>query len=114
MGSGVDHLCGRVGVRKMSMRTDIPKTELEHSHARNADPFAKRMDIGRDVAQILGEKRQPTQGVAQTIEQIVFGTVNPAPIDGSLLSARNFPKLGEASKVIEPDVIKIVCRPAQA
>src|SRR5882724_10171716 len=114
MSPGIDHLLRRESMWQVSVRTGIAKAELQHRHAGNVKPFTERVYVGRDVAEIFGKKRQSAKSVAETIEQVVFGAVDPAAIDRRLFVSRNFPKLREAPKVIEPDVIKVVGRPAQA
>src|SRR5437867_4800489 len=103
MGPGIDHLLRRESMWQVSVRAGIAKAELQHRHAGNVEPFAERVYVGRDVAEIFGKKRQSAQSVAEAIEQVVFGAVDPAPIDGRLFVSWNFPELGEATKMIEPD-----------
>src|SRR6266446_2328899 len=114
MGPGIDHLRRRESMWQVSVRAGIAKAELQHRHAGNIEPFTKRVYVGRDVAKVFGKKRQPAKRVAKAIEQVVFGTVDPAAIDSRLFVSRNFPELRESTKMIEPDVIKVVSRPAQA
>src|SRR5215467_4252457 len=62
--SGVDDLA-RGSMRKVDVRPFVAETELQHRHARNLEAIAQGVNFGCDVAQILGEEGQATQGFPQ-------------------------------------------------
>src|SRR5208282_3253990 len=71
-------------------------------------PFAESMNVGRDVSEILGEKWQTTQSLAQIHEKIVFRTIDPAAMNRGRLARRNLPELRKPAEMIEADIVEIV------
>src|SRR3984885_10657244 len=111
--SRIDHFAGSA-MRQVDVRTFVAESELQHRHSRDFEPLAQGMHGGSNVAQILREERQPAQGLAQFVKQVVARTIHPAPVDGRGIASRNLPKLIEAAKMVEPDVVAVLGRPAQA
>ncbi len=66
--AGVYDLLGGESVRQMGVRANIAKAKLQHGHAGNFEAFAQGIYVGRDVSEILGEEREPAQGLAQLQE----------------------------------------------
>src|SRR5262249_20066161 len=64
--------------------------------------------------EILGEKRQPAQFLAQFVEQLIARTIHPLAADGGRFTGRDFPELREAAKVIEADEVAGLRGPAQS
>ncbi len=77
------------------MRAFIAETKLQHRHARNLQTVSQRMHFRSDIAQVLRV------------------TVDPNAIYGRRIASWNLPELIEAAKVIEADVIAVLCGPAQ-
>ena len=63
--AGVDDAIGRETMRQINMGAGIGETKLQHRQSGNLVTLPQRMHLGRDVAQVFGEKRQPAQGVTQ-------------------------------------------------
>ena len=52
----------------MGVRTDIAETKLQHGHAGNFEAIAEGVHVGRDISEILGEKWEAAQSLAQLHE----------------------------------------------
>ena len=113
MRAGVNDFCGGA-VRQVDVRAFIAESELQHGHTGNLQSFAQGVNFGSDVAEIFREKRQATERLAKFLEQVVTRAIHPAAVDGGGIGCRNFPELVEAAEMIEPHVIAISRRPAQA
>src|SRR5215468_5705536 len=72
------------------------------------------MNLGCDIAQVLGEERQSAEGFAYFREQVISGPVDPAAVDGGRLAGVNLPELLEAAEVIEADVVALPGYSAEA
>src|SRR5581483_5206384 len=100
-------------MRQVHVRALIAESELQHCHPRNVVTIAQGVDIGSNEPEIFGEERQPAQCVANSVEEFVSWTVDPAAMNSGGFVSRNFPELRKTAKVIEPDVVAGLRRPAQ-
>jgi len=64
-----------------------------------------------DQTEVFGEKRQAAQFLFEFVKEFVTWAVNPAAVDRSPLTGGDLPKLREAAKVIETDIIASLRRP---
>ena len=95
------------------MRAGVRKAKLKHRHTGDLKTVTKRMHFRRNVAQVLGEERQPTEDLTQFLKNIVLRTIHPAAVDCGGFAGRNFPELFKAPKMIQANVIAILSRPMQ-
>src|SRR5271169_3071427 len=101
-------------MRQVNMRASIAKAELQHSHAGNLVLFTKSVNIGSNVAEVLGKEWQPSQFLVQLVEEFVARAIDPTAIYRSFFGGRNFPELGEAAKVVKTHEVAGLRSPAQA
>ena len=114
MSAGVDDSFVVAAMGQIHVRAFVSEAELEHGHARNLQALAQRVDFRRDVAEVFGEERQSAEGFTQFVEEVVFGSIDPASTDRGGVCTRYLPELVESAEVIEADVVAVVGGPAQA
>src|SRR5260370_23475657 len=114
MGAGIDHEVGREIVRKVNVRARIAKGKLQHFHSRNAEPVAQSMNLSGDHAEVLGDKRQITQAVAQDPKEVVLGALSPDAVDCGRLGCRDLPVALKAAKVVKAQDVTGADRPRYA
>src|SRR5262249_25306014 len=70
--------------------------------------------IGCDDAEVLGEKRQAAESLTKLLKELIAWAIHPTPVDCRSFVCGDLPELREAAKVIEPDEVTGLGRPAQA
>ncbi len=95
MGAGVNHGVGLITMWQVDVRAGIAEAELQDSHAGHLQTFAKRVDLGGDEAEVLGNERQVAELFTQHEEQIFAGTIDPAAMHRGGFAVGNLPVLLE-------------------
>ena len=113
MGSGVDDSVSREAMRQIDMSAGVAERELQYRHAGNLVPLPQGSYVRCNDAQIFRKKGQAAQSLAQLVEQLIAGPIHPTPMDRRSLVRRNLPELRETAKMIQPDEIAGLGRPAQ-
>src|SRR6266571_5555045 len=103
MGARVDHRIGFESMRQINMGTAISESELHYPHAGNVQALTESVNFRSDKSQILGDKRQITERLAQHVEEIVFGSIHPTPVDSRGLAGGNLPIFFKTAEMVEPD-----------
>src|SRR5690349_1750421 len=113
MRAGIDNTISCQTMWEIDVCAGIAEAKLQNSHSWDFVIFAQGIDVGSDVAQILGEKRKTSKLFPQLVEKFVSRTVDPAASDRGFFLRRDFPELSEATKVIKADEVAGLGRPAQ-
>src|SRR6476620_2982571 len=99
--AGVRDAVVYIVVRQIVIFRVTAERELQDSHARKPERIAKLLDVGCDDAEVFSPKGKLAELAFQCFEKIVSGDVDPAAVLGSLVAAGNFPRRGEAAKVVD-------------
>ena len=60
----------------------IAEAELEDAHAGHAEVLAQLIDLRRDEAEVLGDEGQRAEDVAEALEELVAGGLDPLAVNG--------------------------------
>src|SRR5690349_14271211 len=96
------------------MSAYITESKLQHRHSRDVMAIAQCDHVGSNQAKVFGKKRQSTEFLPDPVKQFIARTIDPTSVDCGRFAGRNFPELCESAKVVEPDEVARLRRPAQA
>src|SRR5271156_328669 len=101
--AGVDDGVRDVLVRQVIMRVAVGESELENAHAGKIELLAQGFDIGGDDPKVLGDEGQVAELVAQALEELGAGSLDPLAMLGSLMTGGDGPEGVESTEVIQAD-----------
>ena len=96
---------------KIGVGAGVAKSELQYRHAGDIVTIAQGDHVSCDQTEVFGEKGKAAQFLFEFVKEFVTWAVNPAAVDRSPLTGGDLPKLREAAKVVETDIVAGLRRP---
>ncbi len=102
-------VCPRVGnaafcdvVGRVRVLCDVAReAEGQDLHPREPEVAHHLVDVGGDVAEVLGDDRETRPAPREQGEEVPAGSIDPVPVLCGLLAGRHLPELHEPPEVVE-------------
>ena len=101
MRAGVADAVGAIGVRQVVARLARIEGELQHLHAGEAGLGEQRLQLGRDIAEILGDELHIVEPAGEPADEVHARPLDPLAVFGGLVAVGHGPIGLEAAEMVD-------------